>query len=154
MRLRCKIIDFVRLNLLNQTMRVARIRQISVVKKDTPLILRIGQDRIDALCAWRTVPTDHTMYLIAFFKQKLGQIRAILTCNSRNQCFFHVILLSVYIHKTHSTRPHQRHILFTHTCFFHRILILIYLHAICPILNKPIDVISFHMTYFIREVCM
>ena len=63
-----------RLNLPDQCMGIARIRQVTVVEKETPVILSVRHEMIDPLRTGCTVPTDNAMDLIALFKQKLGQI--------------------------------------------------------------------------------
>ena len=51
MGLRREIIDLIRTDLTNQRMRIARVRQIAVVEKKPPVILRISQEMIDPLRA-------------------------------------------------------------------------------------------------------
>ena len=77
-----EVVDLIGLNLTNQYMCIARIRQITVVEEDPPIILNVRQEMIDPLRTRRTMTTNHAMYLIALFKQQLGQIGAVLSCNT------------------------------------------------------------------------
>ena len=51
MGLRREIVDLIRSDFPDQRMRIARIRQVAVVEKEPPVILRIGQEMIDPLRA-------------------------------------------------------------------------------------------------------
>ena len=72
MRLCRKVIDLIWLNLPNQCMCIARIRQIAIVEEKPPVILNLRQEMVDPLRAGGAVPTDDTVHLIALFEQQFG----------------------------------------------------------------------------------
>ena len=85
MALRSQIVDFIRFDFAHQTDQTRRIGQVSVVQGNRVLLnqmvdtSRVGDGRT----------ADDAVDFIALLQQKLCQIRAGLSGNACNQCFFH-----------------------------------------------------------------
>src|SRR6185436_9308393 len=80
------MINFIGLNFLKKFVEVGGVAQIAKVKKQFDvLIVRIGIDMINTTSVKGTGPAYETMHFIVFFQQKLRQIRAVLSCDSRDK---------------------------------------------------------------------
>ena len=87
-----QIVDFVRLNFLDNTDQICGIGKITVVQFESHILLMgILIEMINPIGIKRRSTPFQTMYLIPLFKQKLCQIRSILTGNPGNKCCFHLI---------------------------------------------------------------
>ena len=85
MALRSEIVDFVRLDLLDDPNQIGRIRQISVVQLEPYVsLMRILVLVVDAIGVKRRGTTLDAVHRIAFFQQEFCQIRTVLPGNARN----------------------------------------------------------------------
>ena len=90
MRLRGQVVDFHRLNLLDEAVQVARIRQIAVMQNHSGILfMTVFIKMIDTVGVEGALAADNAVYLIPLLHQQFGQVRAVLTGYSGNQCFFH-----------------------------------------------------------------
>jgi hypothetical protein len=89
MALGAKIIDFVRLDVLQDTRQVRTVGQIPVVQlKPRVIDMGIGVDMVDALrVEQRRAPLD-TMNLIPFREQKFSKVGAILSRDTSDKSNF------------------------------------------------------------------
>ena len=99
MRLGGEVIDLVRQDLLDDADEAGGIGKIPMVKDKFPfLLMRILVEMIDAVCIEQRCTAFDAMDLIPFIKQKLSQIRPILTSYTGNQCFLHKFPLSIELY--------------------------------------------------------
>ena len=86
MRLRTQIVDFIGLDLVDQTIQVSGVRQVTVMQmqRSTSLV-RIRIDVIETIGIEIGCATDDAMYLVASGEQKLGKIGSILPRYSGNE---------------------------------------------------------------------
>ena len=88
MRLRRQIIDFRGPDLSDQPHQIAGIRRVRKMQEKLYLMI-IGSDQmIDPRRVRNTVPPYKTVHLIPLLQQKLCQIGAVLSRNTRDQCYF------------------------------------------------------------------
>ena len=80
-----QIVDLIGLDLAHQTDQAGGIGQVAVVQSDRVLL----DQMVDTSCVGDGSAADDAMDLIALLQQKLCQIRAVLTGDASNQCFFH-----------------------------------------------------------------
>ena len=85
MALCSQIVDLIGLDLAHQTDQAGGIGQVAVVQSDRVLL----DQMVDTSCVGDGSAADDAMDLIALLQQKLCQIRAVLTGDASNQCFFH-----------------------------------------------------------------
>ena len=85
MALCSQIVDFIGLDLAHQTDQAGGIGQIAVVQGDRILL----DQMVDTSGVGDGSTADNAVDLVALLQQKLCQIRAILTGDASNQCFFH-----------------------------------------------------------------
>ena len=89
MTLRREIVDFVRGDLPNQPRQRAGVAQIAVMEKQPRASgMGIGVNRLQPSRIKRTRAADDAVHFIVFRQQELGKVRAVLSCDARNQCFF------------------------------------------------------------------
>ena len=85
MALRGKIIDLFRLDLLDDSNQVGRIRKVTVVQaKLDALLVRILVEMIDAIRVERRCTALDAVDLVAFFQEEFRKVRAVLPCNAGN----------------------------------------------------------------------
>ncbi|MNK95626.1 hypothetical protein D3C87_1158700 [compost metagenome] len=108
MALRCQIVNFVRLNLLNDTDQIGRIRHVAVVQNEARiLVVRILIDVIyPAGIEGRRTPLD-TVNRIALGQQKLGKIGTVLPGYSGYQRDLVARLHSRHIPMKSGNLPHR-----------------------------------------------
>ena len=80
-----QIVDLVGLDLAHQTDQAGGIGQVAVVQGDSILLDQV----VDTSGVGDGSAADNAVDLIALLQQKLCQIRAVLTSDASNQCFFH-----------------------------------------------------------------
>ena len=85
MALCSQIVDLVGLDLAHQTDQAGGIGQVAVVQGDSILLDQV----VDTSGVGDGSAADNAVDLIALLQQKLCQIRAVLTSDASNQCFFH-----------------------------------------------------------------
>ena len=89
MALRGKVVDFVRLRLLDDADEARRVRQVTVMKKEANVIfVRITVQVIDAYGVEHRRPSFDPVDHITFVQKELGQIRAILAGNPGDESDF------------------------------------------------------------------
>ena len=90
MALRAEIVDFVRLEFMQDRRKRATVREVGVMEKE-PIIgfMEILKNMIDTIGIETRSTALEAMNFIAFFEEKLGQIRAVLTCATGDQSLFH-----------------------------------------------------------------
>lgn len=85
MRLRPKVVNFVRLNLLNDAHKAAGIRQIAVMQaKPHVLFMGILIKMINTLGIEHRGAPLYAMHLVPLAEQELSEVRPVLTGNSRD----------------------------------------------------------------------
>jgi hypothetical protein len=90
MRLRPQIVDFIRLQIIEQLHHLHRVREIAVMQEQARAIhMRILVDVVDAAGVEAGGAADDAMNLIAFFQQQFGQIGTVLAGDAGDECFFH-----------------------------------------------------------------
>jgi hypothetical protein len=93
MALRSKVIDFFGFKLVNEFDQIDRVSQVSVVEKQVyPVNMRILIKMVNASRVEGTGSPDNSMNLVTFRQQQVGQVRAVLACNSSDKCLFHLTL--------------------------------------------------------------
>src|SRR5712691_8942227 len=93
MALRAEMINFVRLQLIEQLYQVHGIAQVAEMQKQAHTIdMRIGIKVIDARGVEGAGAADYAVHFVAFFEQKIGQVTSILAGNAGNERFLHVDL--------------------------------------------------------------
>ena len=86
MTLGCEIVDLVRLHLLDDPNDVGGVRQVPVVQVQADMLLvRILVQVVDTIGVERGGAALDAMHLVAFVKEKLRQVCAILARNTGNQ---------------------------------------------------------------------
>ena len=81
-----QIVNFVGLDLLNDPDQTGRIRQVAVVQNEgTVQLMWILVEMIDPRCVEQGGGPLDAVYNIPLTQQKIGQIRTILSCDSRYQ---------------------------------------------------------------------
>ena len=90
MALRGEIVNFLRLDLVDQPCQRAGIAEIAVVQHQ-PVAggVRVGVDMLQAARVEGTGAADDAMHLVALRQQQFRQIRTILASDSGNERFFH-----------------------------------------------------------------
>lgn len=91
MALCSQIVNFVWLDFAHQTDQAGGIGQVAVVQGDRVLLDQV----VDTSGVGDGSAADDAVDLIALLQQKLCQIRAVLTGDASNQCFFHVFYSSL-----------------------------------------------------------
>jgi hypothetical protein len=88
------MVDFIRLQVIDQVSQVARATDIAVMEQEPLAILMmwIAINVVNPPCIEGTGSPDQPMHLVAFREQKLRQIGAVLTRNACDQCFFHTFI--------------------------------------------------------------
>ena len=81
-----QIINLVGPNLYYNTHDTGRVRQITLVNHKTV------QNAVNTACCGDRSPAYDPVYLIAFLQKKFCKIRAVLSGNAGNQCFFHGVI--------------------------------------------------------------
>ena len=84
MALCCQIVNFIRLHQTDDADQTAGIRKVAVMQRDP------AHQMIDARRVGNGSAAGDAVHLVAFFQQKFCQIRAILTGDAGDQCFFHI----------------------------------------------------------------
>ena len=85
MALRGKIVDLVRLHFLNDSNQIGGISQIPVVQRETDIFLmRILVKMINAIGIEGRCAALYTMNVVALRQKEVGQVRAILSGDTRN----------------------------------------------------------------------
>jgi len=88
--LRSKIINFIRLHLLDDSNQIARIRHIAIMQdKTATFLVWVSIQMVYAVCIEQRGSALDAMDLIAFIEQQLRKIGAILTSNTSDKSFFH-----------------------------------------------------------------
>ena len=59
-------------------------------EKSRARLIRILVNVVDAFCIKHTCPADDPMNFVSFGQQEFREIRAVLPCNSRDECAFHL----------------------------------------------------------------
>src|SRR5450631_1050461 len=81
-----KVIDLVRLNLLDDTDEVRRVGEIAVVKNQIAMLdVRIFVEVVDSIRVEERCAALHTVHDITVLQQKLGEIGAVLPGNTRDE---------------------------------------------------------------------
>src|ERR1051325_4650461 len=84
-----QVIDFGRLQAVQQADERAAPGQVAIVQKEAGAFdLRIGINVVEPAAVERADAADQAMNLIAFGEQQLGQVRAVLAGNSRDESLF------------------------------------------------------------------
>ena len=90
MRLRTQVINLIRLNLLEDVPQPVPSDKIARMKEHPRIgLVRIHIQMVNPICIERRTPAEDPVNLIPLFKEKLRQIGAVLSRNTRNQCLFH-----------------------------------------------------------------
>ncbi len=93
MALRGEVVNFVRLQLVNQFHQVDRVAQVAVVQKHPHAVdVRIGIKMIDARGVKGAGAPDDAVNFVALFEQQVRQVAAILSGDASNECFLHARL--------------------------------------------------------------
>jgi len=88
--LRAEVIDFVRLDLMEEIRQVTGDAEVSVVEVHARFgIVKVPIEVIDPLRVERRGAPDEPVDLIPLVQQELGQIRAVLTGDSRDEGLLH-----------------------------------------------------------------
>src|SRR5579872_40176 len=92
--LRGEVINFIRRQLVDQIENPFGAAQISVVQAQSrTFLVRILIDVVDALGVERAGAPNDAVNFVAMGQKKFGQIGAVLSGDSRNQCSFHEVSL-------------------------------------------------------------
>ena len=90
MALRCKIVYFVRLRLLDDTDEVSGIRQVVVMQDEIAVRdMRILVEVVNPVRVEERGTALDAMHLVALFEQEFGKVGAVLTGNPGYQSFLH-----------------------------------------------------------------
>src|SRR5271166_4484024 len=93
MALRSKVINFFGPKFVNEFDQIDRVSQVSVVEKQVyPVNMRILIKMVNASRVECAGSPDNSMNLVTFRQQQVGQVGAVLACNSSNKCLFHLTL--------------------------------------------------------------
>ena len=85
-----KMVDLIRLDIIDQVGQLFRVRKIAVMKKETDIwLMSVLLKMIYSAAVQTARPADDPMDFVAFRKKEVRQIRAILARDSGNECFFH-----------------------------------------------------------------
>ena len=94
MALSAKVIDFVRLYLLNDPYKVSAIREVPIVQDEARRrLVWILVDVIDALGIEARCPAFDAVDLVALFQEEFGEVGAVLAGDAGNECFFQGVRL-------------------------------------------------------------
>ena len=86
-----EMIDFIRLQLIEQFYQIYRVCQISVVQEEPdPMDVRILVEVIDPRGIKRAGPPDDSMHLISFVQKQVRQVRSILAGDPSNKSLLHL----------------------------------------------------------------
>jgi hypothetical protein len=90
-----QVIDFHRLNLLNNPDKTGRVRQIAVMEdKSTVTDVRILVEVINAIRIKQGRASFDSMDLVIFLEEELGQIRSVLSGDTGDKGYFaHSVIL-------------------------------------------------------------
>ena len=91
MALRRQVVNLLRLHLADQPRQRAGIPQVAIVQMQSALSqVRVRVERLQPPGVERAGPADNPMHLVPFRGEQLGQVRAVLPRNARNQCLLHL----------------------------------------------------------------
>ena len=83
MALRRQVVNFIRLNLLDDSEEVRRIRKVCVVQNEAHIFLmRVSVKMINALRVEKGRTTLEAMNGVTFFKQEFREVGTVLACNT------------------------------------------------------------------------
>ena len=86
-----QVVNLLRLHLADQPRQRAGVPQVAIVQMQAALArVRVGVERLQPPGVERAGPADNPMHLVPFGDEQLGQVRAILPGNARNQCLLHL----------------------------------------------------------------
>ena len=86
MALRAEVVDLIRLHGLDDADQIRRIRQIPVVQDEAQLLLvRILIEMIDSIRIKERRPALDAVDLVALLDEELGQVRAVLAGDPRDE---------------------------------------------------------------------
>lgn len=92
MALGAEIVDFIWSQLVEQFHHLRGVGQIAVMQKQTGSVdVGIGVKMVDAACVECRCAPDDAMNFVAFFQQKFRQIRSVLSSDTSDERFFHVM---------------------------------------------------------------
>ena len=84
------MVNFVRLQLVEQLHQIHRIAQVAVVQEQPDAVdVRIGVKMIDARRVERARAPDDAVDFVAFFEQQIGEIAAVLSGDPGDERFLH-----------------------------------------------------------------
>ena len=87
MALRRKMIHLVRLRLVHQARQAAPVRHVAIVQEELhPRRVRVLIQMVDTLRIETRRTADQAMHLIPLLQQQLGQIRPVLSRDTRDKC--------------------------------------------------------------------
>ncbi len=133
MALCSQVVDLVRLDLLDDPDQVGGIGQVTIMQIHAhtvlmPVLVKV----IDTIGIERRGPALDAVHLVALAQQELRQIRAILSCYARDQCFLgHASLLvslsDVPLHTTSNIQQHR----YCHSAFPPHAFCTIFMNSSC-----------------------
>src|SRR5690606_1594692 len=89
-----QVVHFVGLHFLQNTGKVRRVGEITVVQNKILIInMRILVNMVYPLCIKQRCTTLNTMNLVTLFQQELCQVRTVLASNTGDKCFFQQLCL-------------------------------------------------------------
>ena len=90
MTLGAKVVNLVRLKLVDQFDEIYGVREVAVVKEKLHAMhMRILIQVVDAIRVECARAADDAMDLVTFAKQEIGEIGSVLPCDAGDQCFVH-----------------------------------------------------------------
>src|SRR3954453_9068775 len=97
MTLRSEIINFIRQNLLHESQQAPAIGHVPVVKEESLIgDVRILIKMIHPVCVDHRCPALQTMHLVSLLQKKIGEVRAVLSSDTCDECTLHTLLQFVW----------------------------------------------------------